>query len=164
VHKPILRKQKNQTSASEWDAGGIQACSRWSSVSDTTRFCAPPHGTPAGVQAARPPEESLPKRNFMQPLSSKQLCWHPFRMLKLGEVYRWWRCRSTDRLQAGMPQASSNNPLHRQQALTTTHSRDLPMRWFFALGLGGRIRPSAARGKEGMSPALTTPRSWSGGT
>jgi hypothetical protein len=37
----ILRKQKNQISASEWDAGGIQACSRWSSVSDTTGFVPP---------------------------------------------------------------------------------------------------------------------------
>jgi hypothetical protein len=37
MHKGILQR-KNQTSGSEWDAGGIQACSRWSSVSDTTGF------------------------------------------------------------------------------------------------------------------------------
>ena len=54
-------------------------------------------------------------------------------MLKLGEVYRWCRCRSTDRLQAGMPPASSNkpphtdNPLHRQPAPPTTRSTDNPL-------------------------------------
>jgi hypothetical protein len=52
--------------------------------------------------------------------------------------------------QKNQTSASSNNPLHRQPALITTRSMDLPMRWFFAPGLGGRIRPSAARNKEWM--------------
>jgi hypothetical protein len=65
LHKNILRK--NQTSASESDAGGVPVCRRWSSVSDTTGFVPTLHSTPAGVQAARPPDESPPKRNFMQP-------------------------------------------------------------------------------------------------
>jgi hypothetical protein len=59
---------------------------------------------------------------------------------------------------------ASDNPFHRHTALTTTHSMDLPMRWFLALGLGGRIRPSADRREEWRWPSLTTPGSWSGGT
>ena len=43
-----------------------------------------------------------------------------------GEVYRWCRCRSTHRLQAGMPPASSNNPLHHKPAPLTNRSFDQP--------------------------------------
>jgi hypothetical protein len=42
----LISPEKNQTSASECDAGGIQACIRWSSVSDTTGFMSPPSRHP----------------------------------------------------------------------------------------------------------------------
>ena len=48
-------------------------------------------------------------------------------MPKLGEVYRWCRCRSTDRLQAGMPPASSNKPPHRQPTPPPTCSHYTPL-------------------------------------
>jgi hypothetical protein len=66
LQKCILRKQKakqvhpiGMPEASLPVAGG-QAC-------EIPPVLCPPHSDPAGVQAARLPEESLPKRNLKQP-------------------------------------------------------------------------------------------------
>jgi hypothetical protein len=61
LHEGILQNQKNQTSASEWDAGGIQACSRWSSVSDTTGFVPPLTAPRQGCKQLFLPKNRHPK-------------------------------------------------------------------------------------------------------
>jgi hypothetical protein len=61
LHKRILPKQKSQIIASEWDAGGIQACSRWSSVSDTTGFVPPLTAPRQGCKQLFLPKNRHPK-------------------------------------------------------------------------------------------------------
>jgi hypothetical protein len=72
-------------------------------------------------------------------------------MLKLGEVYRWCRCRSTDRLQAGMPPASSNHPLSLPPARITTRLNYALFVIFLDDSEGLRLQRVLANSSENVS-------------
>ncbi len=79
-------------------------------MSDTTGFVPPLTAPRQGCKQPVLTEHRYPKEISCNLDRANNPAGIPPGCPNQGEVYRWCRCRSTDRLQAGMPPASSNMP------------------------------------------------------
>ncbi len=148
-----LAKTRNTIGVPEWDAGGIPACSRWLSASDTTGFVPPLKAPRQGCKQLFLRKKTAPQKKFRTTFIEQTTLLASLRDAQFGGslpvVSLPLHTPATGWDASGILQqpAATTCPLRRPARsmdlpATTTcplHSIDPSMRWFFALGLGDGI-------------------------